>query len=731
MSDTSKQSRFRIPRRLRRRWAILLAFVLVVSFILPKDFVPEFSYEVGKPWVAPALKSEFDFPIPKLESEFEEEKVRARESVPPVFERVAEVEEESRLQCINALDSFVMELSRYRVAATPEEAATMRRGFQEDFGFTQEDFLSRIGLLSEWREDFQPEAERFISKVYEAGLADTARSQLGSGVVYVREGEIRMVQTDLILEPRELSAFLPEATEGLGVSQADKSVFRSVVFPNLKPNLRYSASYSDEEVRRAERLVSKVSGKVKEGDILISEGERVTETQDRKLRAYLDARRVRFGTKPYLVTLAGQFILVTIFTVLLALFLRTNRIRIYGNDRKLGLTLTLILLMIGVLILVLKLTSFTQELAGLNYIYLAPVCMVAIILSSFFDPRFAFFANLLISLFAGSIVPNGFEYVFVQICGGTAAVYSITRLRNRGDFFISLATILGTYVVSYVAYNFYIKGSLLTIPYGNLVLFFLNVLLTLITYPLIYVFERVFGLTSDLTFVELLDTNHPLLKKLSLRAPGTFQHSLQVANIAEAVCEKIGGNSLQVKVGAYFHDIGKMENPQYFIENLGDHDNPHNELPFEESAKVIIDHVSDGTRLAQEYNLPTEVIDFIKTHHGTTTTRYFLMKYQEANAGMEIDTSIFQYPGPLPFSKEMGVLMMADSVEAASRAMKDKDRTPEGLKKLVNAIIDGKVKENQFARSELTFRDIEVAKKMMLNMLVSIYHGRIEYPEED
>ena len=730
MTSKSKKSRFRIPRRLRRRWAILFAFIMVVSLILPKDFVPEFSYEVGKPWVAPALRAEFDFPIPKVESEYAEQVKIAREEVPPVFERVEAVEEASRLQIAAAVDSFANRLADYRTIGNQEEAAEARRIFQLEYGFTQENFLSKIGFLEDWRADFQPQLERFITKVYEAGLADTSRSQLGSPVVYIREDETRMVQTDLILEPGELSSFIPEATQGLGVTAADRTVFRSIVFPKLRPNLQFSQKLTEEERRRAEKLVSRVSGKIREGDVLISEGERVTEPQDRKLRAYLDARRDRFGTKPYLVTFAGQLLLVSIFTGLLTLFLRTNRPRIYGNDRKLGLTLTLILLMIGVLVLVLKLTSFTQELAGLNYIYLAPVCMVPIIFSTFFDARFAFFANLLVTLFAGSIVPNGFEYVFVQVCGGTAAVYSITRLRNRGDFFISLSLILGAYVFTYLSYHFYIKGSLLNIPYGNLVLFCLNVLLTLITYPLIYVFERVFGLTSDLTFVELLDTNHPLLKRLSVRAPGTFQHSLQVANIAEAVIQKIGGNSLQVKVGAYFHDIGKMEHPQYFIENLGDHENPHDNMPYEESAKVIIAHVSDGVKLAQEHNLPTEVIDFIKTHHGTTTTRYFLSKYAGEHEGEEVDASLFEYPGPLPFSREMGVLMMADSVEAASRAMKDKERTPDNLEKLVQGIIDGKVREHQFSRSALTFRDIEVAKEMMLNMLVSIYHGRIEYPEE-
>jgi putative nucleotidyltransferase with HDIG domain len=333
----------------------------------------------------------------------------------------------------------------------------------------------------------------------------------------------------------------------------------------------------------------------------------------------------------------------------------------------------------------------------------------------------------MIAVFAGAIIPNGFEYFFIQLCGGAAAVYSINRLRNRADFFISLSLIFITYVFSYIGYKFYTRGSFASIEYINLMLFALNIMLTFITYPIIYVFERIFGITSDLTYIELLDTNHPLLKELSVRAPGTFQHSIQVANLTEAVLNKIGGNSLQAKVGALFHDVGKMLNPIYFIENLGDHQNPHDLVSYHESAEIVIRHVSDGVRLAQEHNLPTEVIDFIKTHHGTTRAEYFYRKHVEEHPGENVDVVEFQYPGPLPFTREMAVLMIADSCEAAARASKDHGH--DKLLSLVEGIIDNKVRQRQFDKANLTFKDLEDAKQVIYAMLSSMYHGRVEYPD--
>ena len=709
---------------------MFVLFFLSVAFILPKDFVPEYSYDVGKLWMAPSLRAEFAFSIPKGETELEAELQQARESVPPVFSELAGESERSKEKAGEEVAIFVDLLKEYGelTGVYPDSAAKLKQSmFLDGYGIDPDAFILEQFSIESWASSFSAKLDRFIDEVYKAGLADTAMSSLSSQTIYVRTSETRMHQTELVLEVRKLRDFAEDLENKLGLNPSDQQVLSLIVFPVLSPNLRYSETLTEDERRRAVGLVSNVKEKIKKNDILIGEEERVTEDLALVLRSYTRERQERFGSNPYWITLLSQMGLSAMVTLLLILFLRVNRRRLYASPRKLALILSLFLIMVGVGVLVLKLTGFATELSGLNYAYLAPMCMVPIILSTFFDARFAFFGNLVVSLFIGSVLPNGFEYVFVQFFGGAAAVYSILRLRNRADFFISLSLILLAYVVSYLVYNFYTKGTFLTIEYGNLVLFFLNVLLTLITYPLIYIFERAFGLTSDLTFVELLDTNHPLLKELSIRAPGTFQHSLQVANIAEAVINKIGGNSLQVKVGALFHDIGKMEKPEYFIENLGDGVSPHNEISYVESAEIIIGHVTAGVKLAHEYSLPAEVIDFIKTHHGTTRTEYFYRKHLEKHPDEAVDIESFTYPGPLPFSREMSVLMIADSCEAASRSLKEKSH--ESLRKLVEGIVRSKVEQNQFVRSALTFRDLEDCKQVVFNMLESIYHGRIEYPD--
>jgi len=706
------------------------AFVLLVALVLPKDFISEYNYEIGKPWIGSALRAEFDFSIPKGAVALEDEMKQARSSVPPVFQENADARNEMELVAQEKVDLFVEDLKSYANLTNVyvDSAATIRKVvFVDGYGMDPDAFLGELYTISGWADAFKPKLSRLLDRIYDTGLADTSLTSLNSELIYVRSSQTRMYQTDLVLEIRDLMRFAGESRTVYGLNPQDEQILSLVVFPSLVPNLRFSRQLTEDERRRAAELVSNVEGKISKGDLIIGEGERISETTAQVLDSYLREQQERYGAKPYWLTYLGQLGISILLTLMMVLFLRSNRLRLYSSTRKLALTLFLFLIMVSATVLILKLTTFFQELGGLNYSFLAPMCMVPIILSTFFDGRFALFGNLIISLWIGSVLPNGFEYVFVQFFGGAAAVYSIIRLRNRGDFFISLSLILLAYVVSYLGYNFYTKGTFLSIEYGNLVLFFLNVLLTLITYPLIYVFERVFRLTSDLTFVELLDTNHPLLKQLSVRAPGTFQHSIQVANIAEAVINRIGGNSLQVKVGALFHDIGKMDEPSSFIENLGDLTSPHDSMSYVDSAQRIIGHVSAGVRMAQEYNLPTEVIDFIKTHHGTTRAEYFYRKYQEEHPNEEVDANLFTYPGPLPFSREMSVLMIADSCEAASRSLKEK--THDKLQALVDGIVRSKVEQNQFVRSSLNFRDLENCKQVVFNMLASIYHGRIEYPD--
>jgi len=348
-----------------------------------------------------------------------------------------------------------------------------------------------------------------------------------------------------------------------------------------------------------------------------------------------------------------------------------------------------------------------------------------LILKAFFDPRLGLFTHVLTVLLLGFIVPNSFEYVFLQIIAGIVTIQTISELHKRANLFISVGQITLVYIIAYFAFYVIHEGNFETIHWVTFGLFVLNGLATLAAFPLIYIYEKLFSLVSDVSLLELSDTNSKLLKELSDKAPGTFHHSLQVANLAEAAANEIGANSMLVRVGALYHDIGKMNNPAYFTENQTTSVNPHNELSPVESAKIIINHVIEGIELAKKNNLPDRVIDFIRTHHGTSLVYYFYRKAYEVDE--TVNREDFQYPGPIPYSKETAILMMSDSVEAASKSLKNPTFTT--INQFVDKIINKQIEEDQFLNANITFKEIESIKKVLKQKLTNIYHLRIEYPE--
>jgi putative nucleotidyltransferase with HDIG domain len=362
---------------------------------------------------------------------------------------------------------------------------------------------------------------------------------------------------------------------------------------------------------------------------------------------------------------------------------------------------------------------------NLASLYYLPFCIVPIIIRILFDTRLALNLHLLVILIAGFFVPNSFEFVFYQTTAGMVAIYSIKNLVKREQLLISASFILLSYFVSFISILLLREGNLNAIDWVNFVPFVFSVLLSLLAYPLIYAFERVFGITSDVALIELTNTNNKLLRELALKAPGTFQHSLQVANLAEAAIFKIGGNSLLVRAGALYHDIGKMENPQFFIENQNTAASPHDKLSYEQSAQYIIRHVHKGIEISRKNKLPESVIDFIRTHHGNTRVDYFYQSFLKNSPEQFVDDNIFRYPGPIPFSKETGVLMLADSVEAASRSLKNPDA--KNINDLVDRIINYKLAQNQLDNCDLTLKDLETIKLIFKTMLMSVYHVRIDY----
>jgi cyclic-di-AMP phosphodiesterase PgpH len=362
------------------------------------------------------------------------------------------------------------------------------------------------------------------------------------------------------------------------------------------------------------------------------------------------------------------------------------------------------------------------------HIYLVPFAVFPIVVRTFFDSRTAIFTLFIASLITGFYAPNNFEFVLLQVTAGIVAVFSLNKMHRRGHLIMAAIWVLLTYILVFASLEVIYEGSILTVNYKIIRWFILSSVLILLVYPLVFIFEKIFGFVSDVTLIELSDTNQPLLRKLAEEAPGTFQHSMQIANLGEEIILKIGGNPFLVRAGALYHDIGKIASPGLFIENQALGINPHDKMNHLKSAEVIISHVKDGVKMGKKHKLPEALIEFIATHHGTTRAQYFYLKHQEENPGEKINEDSFIYPGPLPRTKEAAVVMIVDGIEAASRSLKDKKL--ENLKELIDKMVDQKIRDRQLEESSLTFRDIKIIKETLLNKLINIYHVRIEYPKE-
>lgn len=359
-------------------------------------------------------------------------------------------------------------------------------------------------------------------------------------------------------------------------------------------------------------------------------------------------------------------------------------------------------------------------------VYLIPFAMVPMVINTFYDSRTALFVHIVIILMAGFLAPNGFEFVLLQMFAGIVAVFSLTNIQKRKQLFITSFYVLLSYAMTYFALQMLYGNGIKHLEWMDFAWFGGNAALLLFTLPMIYAYEKLFGFVSDVTLMELADTNNPLLRQLAEKAPGTFQHSIQVGNLAEAVAREIGGNPLLVRTGALYHDIGKAATPHYFVENQSGQ-NPHDNMNFDESARVIISHVETGEKMARKARLPEQVIDFIKTHHGRSRAEYFYRSFVNEHGENEVDENKFTYPGPRPKNIENAILMMADSVEAATRSLKDYNE--QNIRNMVNRVIDNQRDAGQFENVDITFRMITKAKRVFTEKLLSIYHARIEYPE--
>ena len=576
-------------------------------------------------------------------------------------------------------------------------------------------------IPTDQKETYSLQGNNLLKEIYRRGLLTPVKKYQRNGINY----NFSLVSNNVSRQLNTADAFTIETALDFAKDQIEKKrqienrdwLFK-LITNHLKPNYVYDEQLTSKLEENALNSISTTRGLVQKGELIVAKGTTVSAEIYQKLEslraAYEEDAKV-VGNQN--LVLLGQSLLVGLIISLLIIFLYLFRRDIYDDNRQ----LSLILLVITGMLVALS-WAIRVKIPSLYYI---PFCIVPIIIRILFDTRLALNIHLLVILIAGFFVPNSFEFAFLQISAGMVAIYSIKNLIKREQFLISALLILLNYFIAFLGISLIRDGSLSDIEWPNFVPFIFSVLLSLLAYPLIYAFERMFGITSDVTLMELTNTNSKLLRDLAFKAPGTFQHSLQVANLAEAAIFKIGGNTLLVRAGALYHDIGKMENPQYFIENQNRGANPHDTLPYEQSAQIIIQHVNKGVDIARKNQIPEMLIDFIRTHHGNTRVDYFYQSFLKNFPEEFVDENIFRYPGPIPFSKETAVLMLADSVEAASRSLKEPDAL--SINNLVERIIDYKLDQDQLTNSNITLKDIETIKLIFITMLMGIYHVRIDY----
>jgi putative nucleotidyltransferase with HDIG domain len=696
-------------------FAFVLTSVLVVYF-LPREGKFMYEYQKGGFWKHEDLTAPFSFPVYKSQGEINHE----RDSVLLGFRPIFNYDQPLSEQSIQELgEDFSAHWVDYSISNLKAPSRDVYRNDKRYIVNRQLENEYRLYLIS------------LVRDIYRKGIVDLAPLEVNGKISC---NEITVVRGNVAGNVQLSELYTPKSAYEYVVGRLHNSIPKK----NSLPVRKYDRFFEDFEINNylsinvtydelksrnvRNNLISGISltrGVIQEGQGIISRGEFISHNKFMILESLRKEYERNLGFMERQLVIVGKFILVLTSMMVLFLFLRTFRKEVLDSNVRISFILLIMVLMIVI--------AGTTLRFNLISVYLLPFAILPIILKTFFDSRLALFVHIITILLIGFFVPNGFEFVFLNVVAGMVAIISLTDVYRRSKLVVTSASVILAYSVIYLGIALVQEGNLSQIDYKYFSWFGVNGLLILISYPLIYMFEKTFGFISDATLMELSDTNQPLLRKLAELAPGTFQHSLQVANLAEDVVFHIGGNPLLVRTGALYHDIGKMDEPLYYIENQTNTINPHDNIEFEQSAGIIIDHVRKGVDLARKNKLPEALVDFIRTHHGTTTVQYFyrsfLSKYPEA----DVDVNKFSYPGPKPFSKETAIVMMADSVEAASRSLKTISEST--LNKLVDTIITSQMTDEQYNDAQITFKDITTIREVFKKRLQNIYHVRISYPQ--
>ncbi len=697
------------------RTSLFIFSIAFIVFLFPREGKFKYEFQKGKPWMHEALIAPYNFPIYKTDEELSAENDSIANSIIPHYRISENIKDE---KTVVFLQSFEKKWEEHKT-----------KFYRIDNKRKQKKINEKLEELKIKYFDF---STKLLSFIYDKGIIEITdiiklRINTDKGKIilldnniaeetYISEVFTKKTVIEYINKKIKEKRNNSEYEETIAVNFLESLEISKYIIPNY-----YYDGETTEQIKLAKiNNISLTNGMVQEGEKIISKGDVVNNTTYRKLLSLKTEFETSTGKDSnFYLILLGQIFLVTASILVLYLFLLHFRKDILQDTLKTAFILVFVLLMI-----------FVSRIT-INYnfisIYIVPLAILPIIIRAFYDTRSASFIHIVTIITIGFFAPNGFEFVFIQLIAGMMAIFSLASINRRSQLFLTALITFVSYSVIYFGISMIQEGDISKINLTNFAWFAGNGLLLLASYPLIYIFEKVFGFLSDVSLMELSDTNHPVLRELAEKAPGTFQHSLQVGNLAESVSFKIGGNPLLARTGALYHDIGKINISQYFIENQAPGINPHDKLEYDKSAEIIINHVTQGVEKAKKHNLPSHIIDFIKTHHGNSKVQYFYRNFIKQHPDEGVDEKIFTYPGPSPSTKEQAIVMMCDSVEAASRSLKT--YTEETIDELVEKIINFQIEEDQFRFANITFKDITNVKSILKNKLINIYHSRIEYPE--
>lgn len=675
----------KLKRRLNIAFRIIIILIIcsIIVYLFPKAGSFQYEFQKGSPWRYETLNAPFDFPIYKTDAEIDAEREKITKEQTPIFNLNTEIKEKQTAK-------FATATEKYRNTATAAAIDLIRNKLAS---------IYTDGII-QLPEQLDPSTLKTIKIVH---------NNLGHDIEFQNVYTLKKAYSALsqYIDAIPLPASVKEHILSLNINNF------------IQPNLEFDVSKTNLQLVNQLKNISLTQGMVRNGETIITKRELVTPEKVKLLNSLKVEYRHNAGSyASHLRIIGGQIILTLTALTIFSVFFYYSKKRIFYSNKE-------FIFLYGAFLATVALGCIGYY-QNINMLAL-PVLFFIIIVNILVGSRSALYLLLGSSLLISYFAPNSYMYLFMQVTAGIVAIFSLSQLQRRGQLFLSIFLIFLTYISVYISFILIQEGEISLSHVFGLLWLLINCLLLSLTYPVIYIFERIFGYISEITLMELSNPNHPALRALTKKAPGTFQHSLMVANLAEEAIYRIGGNPLLTRTGALYHDIGKSYDPIFFIENQTGGINPHDQCEFDESARHIIDHVTKGVELAKKYNLPEAIINFIRTHHGKSKVKYFYHSFRNKYPERPVDESAFTYAGPDPVSKECAVVMMADAVEAVSRTQRDK--TEENITKLVNDIIDGQVQDGRYLNAEITFKDIASVKRVFIEMLTNIYHSRIAYPK--